>query len=92
MEAWSLSYQLSALMPKGKTITPQQLLGKAFDGKGAQKGKHPQTEEEFRAYKKELKRVARWHASIYKDVIKGRKKSIPVDSNTLLVDKHSIRT
>lgn len=78
-------------MPKGKSITPYQLLGKTFSGETS-KSKHPQTEAEFKEYKKELKRVAKWHASVYKDVIKGRKKSKPVDSVILLADKYSIRT
>ncbi len=79
-------------MPKGKSITPYQLLGKAFEGKGALKDKHPRTEAEFKEYKKELKKVAKWHENILKQVREGKKVAKPVDSHTLLIDKHSKRT
>ena len=88
MEAWSNANQINIWLPKGKVITPQQLLGTSLSGT-ASKGKHPQTEEEFVAYKKDLKKVAKWHESILKQVREGKKVAKPVDSHTLLIDKHS---
>ena len=84
---------LSPWLPKGKVLTPQQLLGISSDEKDVSKKRHPRNEKEFQEYKKELKRIAKWHGQVYKAVRKGWKESTTVkNANVFIMDEKSRET
>lgn len=65
---------MNVWIERGKSVTPQKLLGDKFFADTVATTTH-KTEEGWKAHKKELKEVANFHSQILKDIKSGKRKT-----------------